>query len=355
MTSEPAIVAIIAAHNEADIIAACLRHLHANRVDTYLLDDGSTDGTVRIAEAFLGRGLLAIERLPALTPPRFSLDRILERKEALATELDADWFINHDADEFRESLWADHDLRSAIGRVDRLGWNAVDFQIFAIPPVGDPATATAVPDQPPQWFAPGADCDREQIRAWKRQPRVDLRSSAGHGVKFDGRRIFPMRFPMRHYPVRSQAHGERKLFVERVPRYDTDERARGWHVQYRTDAPGRGLIADSADLEPYDITTARIISSLANRDVEAARTRIAELSRTIDALDAQVQARVEAIDRLRTTIDGLHATIASLRAEDASRQENLALLRRELEDIRASKSWRWTGPVRTLLARLGWQ
>jgi hypothetical protein len=355
MTPDPTIVAIIAAHNEADIIAACLRHLHANRVDTYLIDDGSTDDTVRIAEAFVGKGLRGIEQLPPLTPPRFSLDRILERKEALATELDADWFINHDADEFRESLWAGDDLRAAIARVDGMGWNALDFQIFVIPPVGDPATATATPDQPPQWYVPGATCDREQIRAWKRQARVDLRSSAGHDVRFDGRRVFPMRFPMRHYPIRSQAHGERKLFVEREPRFDPAERARGWHVQYETSVPDRAFVASDADLLPYDLTAARIVSSLANRDVESADVRIQELLRVIDALDSQVQSRVAAIDELRASIDGLHATLHAVRASSVTHEHDLAHVRRELHELRASKSWRWTAPVRALLTRLGWQ
>ena len=135
----------------------------------------------------------------------------MQRKESLAAELDATWFINHDADEFRESLWADTTLGGALRRVDELGWNAVDFEIFTMLPVGDPATARVTPDTEPAWYAPGGVYDRLQVRAWKQQPRVDLRSTGGHDVQFPGRRVFPLRFPLRHYPIRSQAHGERKI------------------------------------------------------------------------------------------------------------------------------------------------
>jgi hypothetical protein len=351
ITREPTVVAIIAAYNEADIIGACLRHLHAQRIETYLIDDGSTDDTARIAESFAGAGLRGLERLPPLTPARFSLERILERKEALSAELEADWFINHDADEFRESLWNGDDLRGAIARVDALGWNALDFQIFTIPPTCDGEGPTAAsPDATARWYVPGGAYDRAQVRAWKRQPRVDLRSSAGHDVQFDGRRVFPLRFPMRHYPVRSQAHGERKLFVEREPRYDPAERSRGWHVQYGSQSPG-SLLPEPADLRPYDLATARILSSLANRDVESAQSRIDDLSRVIDALDAQVQARIEAVDALQVALSSARSAAAS---QERALLDGLEHQRRELEAVLASKTWRWTAPVRSVLSRFGW-
>jgi hypothetical protein len=42
----------------------------------------------------------------------------------------------------------------------------------------------------------------------------------------------PTSFLLKHYPIRSQAHGERKVFRERRPRYDPANRARGWHTHY---------------------------------------------------------------------------------------------------------------------------
>src|SRR5262249_10574746 len=142
---------------------------------------------------------------------RFSLTRILRRKAELAAKLDASWFINHDADEFRESPWADLDLRRAIQRVDGWGDNAIDFAVLDFWPTHagfrpGPDARQAFPR-----YAPGAGWNRVQIRCWKKgEAAVDLVSSGGHEATFPGRRVFPVRFILRHYPIRSQAHGERK-------------------------------------------------------------------------------------------------------------------------------------------------
>lgn len=72
-----------------------------------------------------------------------------------------------------------------------------------------------------------------QRRAWKRtSDRVSLAASAGHDVAFPGRRVFPYKFLLKHYPIRSSTHGARKVFEERKARFDTAERALGWHQQY---------------------------------------------------------------------------------------------------------------------------
>ena len=58
------------------------------------------------------------------------------------------------------------------------------------------------------YYSEQAPYDRVQIRCWKKAPDVDLASSGGHEARFEGRRVFPLRFILRHYPIRGQAHGE---------------------------------------------------------------------------------------------------------------------------------------------------
>src|SRR5690349_20890203 len=119
------VTAIIAARNEADIIGQVVGDLIAQNVDVYLIDDGSSDQTVDEAGQWLGRGLIHIERRePSAT---FEWADLLRRKQALAAELEGDWCIHHDADEFRESPWPGLNLREAIRRVSELGYNAIDF------------------------------------------------------------------------------------------------------------------------------------------------------------------------------------------------------------------------------------
>jgi glycosyltransferase involved in cell wall biosynthesis len=91
------IVAILATYNEERFIAGCLDHLLSQGVEAYVCDNDSTDATVAIASRYLGAGVRGIERLPR--DGTFRWRRILERKEELAAELDADWFIHLDADE----------------------------------------------------------------------------------------------------------------------------------------------------------------------------------------------------------------------------------------------------------------
>src|SRR6476660_2964686 len=141
MAAEFSVVAIIAAYNEADIIGHVVGALIEQGVDVYFLDDGSTDGTVAAVEPYLGRGVLNIERRLAAGEdaalPAFEWERILRRKTQLATELDASWFIHHDADEFRESPWSHLSLKDAIRQVDELGFNAIDFTSLDFWPVHD--------------------------------------------------------------------------------------------------------------------------------------------------------------------------------------------------------------------------
>ena len=404
MSSTLRVVALIAAFNEEDIIGSCLEHLSTNGIDAYLIDDGSTDGTLERAKAFLGRGLIGFESLGVTNPKLFTLDRILSRKEVLVAELDAGWFINHDADEFRDSLWSELNLRAAIEHVDRMGWNAIDFTVFTIRPVGDVATARVSPDDRESWYSRSADCDRLQVRAWKRTgARVDLRSSAGHDVQFEGRQVFPLRFPMRHYPIRSQEHGQRKLFRDRIPRFDPSERARGWHVQYGNVQSGAVLVARPDDVNRYDSTAARIEAALDNRELEAAREEAARLSRALQqavtdnaplhqeiaelshevseshglreelerlngftnelekqyrALEAhnrQVEADRTVLAARSTQLDDAYATLSSHASQLIEERQRLLCalehVRQELDRLYSSRSWRWTRMLRLLWDR----
>src|SRR5215831_9333004 len=96
------VIAIIAAFNEGDIISSAIGHLVSNGIHVYLIDNCSTDDTVEQARSWLGRGLLHIESFPAKenaeSSGRFDWTGILQRKEQLAAELQADWFIHQDAD-----------------------------------------------------------------------------------------------------------------------------------------------------------------------------------------------------------------------------------------------------------------
>jgi hypothetical protein len=304
------------------------------------------------------------------------LEAIVRRKAQIASELDSDWFINHDADEFRESPWPHLTLRDAIGRVDALGFNAIDFQSLDFWPVDDRFTAGDDVRAAFTHYSEGAAYDRLQIRCWKKTTGtpVDLESSGGHDTQFPGRKVFPVRFISRHYPIRNQAHGERKVFEERRGRFLETERARGWHVQYDAMQEGGSFIRDRSTLTLYDPDAVRVALTLRHRGVEALEGALAEAAAVAHTLRRELEERHQALSRCqvelarhldeqtryreeqaryrealarsdaelvrtRAELDARHADVAALcrdldrrSAELAARQADVAMLRRDLDN-----------------------
>lgn len=253
------VVALIAAYNEADIIEPVLDHLAANGVWSYVIDDGSTDETVARAQRRLGRGLLGIERIARPQDERTSWRALLARKRELARELGADWYVHHDADELRESPWPGMTLRDAIRWVDRAGYNLVDFRVLNFAPVDDAFRDGTDPRAHFRRWEDPAEYDVMQRKCWK-AGGADLElAEGGHDVRFADRRIFPLRFLLRHYPIRGQAHGLRKVFEERKDRFTEAERAFGWHRQYdHVERPDHLFLRNPAALRPFDLDEIRL-------------------------------------------------------------------------------------------------
>lgn len=218
------VIAILATYNERRFVAGCIEHLHEHGVETYLIDNGSTDGTATIAERHLGRGLIGVESSPR--DDRFELRAQLARKEQLARELDADWFIHLDADEIRLPPPGRWTLSEALAAVDREGYSAVDFMEFTFMPTRESPDHDH-PDfqETLRTYYPFAPRATHQLKAWKAAD-VELASSGGHLAAFPGLRLWPERFPMRHYLFLSVPHAIEK-YVER--RYDPAEVESGWH------------------------------------------------------------------------------------------------------------------------------
>ncbi len=254
-------LAVMPAYNEGDVIGAAIGALVAEGVDVYLLDHRSTDDTVAAATPWLGRGLVRIERFPdesgfdARNEDEMVWRDILRRVEQVTGEVQADWYLFVNADEFRESPWPGTTLAEGLREVDELGFSAVNFELVNFRPTPEDA------------FVPGTDVrealrfyeepgpfDLLQVKAWKAQPGgpVNLAQHGGHDVLFEGKRVFPVPFVLRHYPIRSAEHGRRKVIAERLGRFAAEERAGGWHVQYDHYGDDSDYLHDRAELTAWD-------------------------------------------------------------------------------------------------------
>jgi hypothetical protein len=238
VTRRPAsftVLAIVTTYNEVDIIEQLLGRLRTNGVRVHVVDNWSSDATPEILTRVAAGPGVTWERFPASGDTgHFELERLLGRVEEVAAASGADWVIHHDADEIREPPWPGVSLIDALWAVEQWGYNCIDHTVVNFRPVdnswspGDELTASF------PWCQFGdTPADFLQIKGWKPQAtRLTMASNAGHQVTFEGRRVFPYKFLLRHYSIRSQAHGERKILRERQPRWSPEERAKGWHVHY---------------------------------------------------------------------------------------------------------------------------
>ena len=61
---------------------------------------------------------------------------------------------------------------------------------------------------------------------------VNLTDSGGHDATFVDRRVFPLKFLLKHCPLRSIAQAERKIVKDRLPRFAQERQMRGWRTRY---------------------------------------------------------------------------------------------------------------------------
>lgn len=246
------VLAVLPAYNEADIIVGTVQDLLDQGIDVHVLDNWSTDGTPERLEGVTGRGRLVVERFPAADAPvRYEWEAILRRIAQVAHASGAHWCVLHDVDERRRGPWPGRNLRESLHEVECRGFNAVDHTVWEYHPVDNAFTGPGddLEQTMRHWSPPQVGANRTQIKAW-RSPgvEVDLAASGGHEVAFEGRRVFPYNFLLKHYPIRSQSHGERKVLVDRKPRFSASERRRLWHRHYDHIRAGHDFLWSPEDL-----------------------------------------------------------------------------------------------------------
>lgn len=249
------VTALMTCFNEADVLADVVAELVTQGVSVYVIDNWSDDDSFAIAKGLEGHGVVGLERFPATGPTRtYDWARLLGRVTEVARTSSSDWWLHHDADEVRESPWPDITLRQALHGVGELGYNAIDHTMLNFAPTDDTWKRGDSLRRHFSHFEFGSRPGHFlRINGWRRGDHtVDLASSGGHDVQFPERRVFPYKFLLRHYPIRSQAQGERKVFRERQARWNAEERARGWHVHYDELKPGVSFVRRPEDLVAFD-------------------------------------------------------------------------------------------------------
>lgn len=234
-------VAIVKSFNDEDFIAHCIGQLRQQGLSVHLIDNWSSDRTFAIASDLAAADPgVTLERFPDVPSNDYSWKQLLDHTVAVAEARGPGWYMHVDSDEIRESPWAGLRLADAFAHVDASGYDAIDFTVIDFRYL----VGEALEERPwdaMRYFEFGRRPGHfQQVKAWKfsGQP-VDLSSSGGHDARFASRRVFPLKFLLRHFPLRGPAHARRKIFEERLPRSERERAERGWHVQYVGITPDR--------------------------------------------------------------------------------------------------------------------
>jgi len=219
------IVALICARNEELHIAQCLRNVLAGGAEAVLIDHESEDRTIQIARQYLGHGLLSIESLA--WAGSFALREQLRLKQRITGQLGHDWVLHIDADEWLCPTEPQTRLAEAIERVDRAGFNCINFdEIVFVPWPNEDFAGTDYVRRMTTYYYFSPQHPR-LVRAWRRDLNGDNTSYGGHLVEADNLNLYPKNFILRHYIALSRAHAAKK-YLKRP--YDEAEVAMGWHL-----------------------------------------------------------------------------------------------------------------------------
>ena len=245
------IVGMIPVYNESDIIGSVLNHLLSQGIELVLLDNGSTDGSYEICSQYIGRGVLSLQRL---VTERFEFDLMVQKLYQMALDEKADWILLNAADEFLESPYPDLTLRKSIISDDHMGCNLIQFNNFEFwPTERDYQSTESDVRKRIKYYTWNDDM---QFRCWKFYPGIKVTETTGHYPEFPRNvkiKIPHKKYVLRHYRIRSYEHGLRKVFSERLPRYDESDKRKGLSVQY--DKFGTDLayfVINSGNLNRYN-------------------------------------------------------------------------------------------------------
>jgi len=227
---------MMAVYNEADILAQVLDFHIAQGLQMVVIDNGSTDGSGEVLREREGRGVLAVERV---VTDAFEWKRLLEGLTEMAGRYDPEWAVLIGADEFLEAprACAGERLDEGLAAQAEQGYDVIQFDAYEFCPTPEDDEGEADVRRRMHHYTWTDAC---HFRAFRWHPDVSLTEAGGHFPTFPAgtrARISRQRFALRHYKFRSIAHGMRKVFEERLPRFR--DQPTGWNVhyaEYRPDA-----------------------------------------------------------------------------------------------------------------------
>lgn len=253
----------MATRNEGAYLANCLDNLIEQGTRYFLVDNDSDDGSIEFIrrEPRYAKHLAGVRRYPFAGT--FEWDGILRAIEDAAAALRPDWVILSAPDEILHPL-TDETLLEAISRLDKEGFNVINFHEFVFLPIDRDYVVGQPGAQPLQWYYFHQLRPNQQMRARRGSLDVTWRGTGGHGVKGDQVRLATECFALRHYIFRSQEHAYAKY---RARRFNSEELKRNWHNDRNAQPIDRFAFPDKSELEFLSDPASRALSTARPRTV----------------------------------------------------------------------------------------
>lgn len=230
------VAAVIHGYNESDILIEVFDHLGKQGIEVHYFDNWSTDGSWDLANKMLAEGRIAhCTRFPSEPGNQYEWHAQLTHTTDYAKNLNVDWIMHHDADEIRFSPWNQVRMVDAISFIDSLGYNAIDFTVIDFRFTKNNDAIEAGYESKLNHFEFGRRPGHLlQIKCWKNNVNANLANSGGHDVEIPEKKVFPLKFLLKHYSLRNKNQATKKIFDDRLPRFSSEKEKYNWHHQYDT-------------------------------------------------------------------------------------------------------------------------
>lgn len=229
------ILAIINSYNEKDIIYETITHLLNQGIDVCFVDNHSNDGTYELVASSFQNDDRVIIRKSDYYGDNYEWYQLLKNTENISHEFSKkyDWFMHHDSDELRYSPFKNISMQEMISFVDSEDYNAIDFTVIDFRFTKNNDNITKEFEKNLLSFEFGRRAGHfQQVKCWKYTKDINLADSGGHNVEFQNKKVYPIKFLLKHYPLRNIEQAQRKIFQDRQKRIMKEKNEKGWHSHY---------------------------------------------------------------------------------------------------------------------------
>lgn len=230
-------------YNEIDVLEENLRFYIDQGFETIVVDNGSTDGSYELCKKYLGKGII---KLSQIKTKEFDTRLLLKEATLLYKEIQPDWVILADADEFIEPFEKGQNLRTGIELAQNNGNTIIPLHhfIFKMTEKDDMSIKDVMSRM--KYYGKANDAGRAKI--WKDSRYVEI--SNPHAPSFiDPKEHIPSdnKFVLRHYPLRSLEQAEAK-FKRVRPSLNNPF---GWNIHYLGNQATQSIQSKSDNLNCY--------------------------------------------------------------------------------------------------------